>query len=152
MISEPGSVASVPGDTAFLPAAVLPGRTRDLFQRLYGAGMVVRFDGRRWEIDAVEFWRHDQKLHLRELDGAGRVRTREEWARNVEFEADEEPSRITGAGLEAALGDLSMALGNPCLDWSACASIEEALIRYATERFREQASAQRDPATGGHEQ
>ena len=74
MISEPGSVASVPGDTALLPAAVPPGRARDLFQRRYGAGTVVCFDGRRWEIDAVEFWLTDEKLHLRELEGAGRVR------------------------------------------------------------------------------
>jgi len=54
-------------------------------RREYRAGSFVRYDGRRWEIDAVEFWRHDEKLHLRELDGAGRVRTREEWARDVEF-------------------------------------------------------------------
>lgn len=47
--------------------------------------MVVIFKDRRWEIDAVEFWEWDQRLTLREIDGAGRVRTREVWAAEVTF-------------------------------------------------------------------
>lgn len=69
-------------------------RPQDPSRRAYRAGMIVRYDGRRWEVDAVEFWGSDEKLHLRELDGAGHVRTREEWARNVEFSpAQPEPKR-----------------------------------------------------------
>ena len=51
--------------------------------------MVVRFAGRRWGVEAVEFWSNDEKLQLRAIDGAGRVSTRVEWAKNVEFEAGE---------------------------------------------------------------
>lgn len=86
VIPNPGPVAEEPGEAAPLPAAVPPGRARDFFRRAYRAGMVVRFEGRRWEIDSVEFWERDEKLSIRELDGAGRVKTREAWARNVEFE------------------------------------------------------------------
>lgn len=57
--------------------------------RMYRSGMMVRNDGRLWEIEAVEFWESDEKLHLRQFHGAGRVRTLEEWARNVRFEDGE---------------------------------------------------------------
>lgn len=96
-ISEPGPVASSPGDTAPLPAAVPPVRARDFFRRAYRAGMVVRFDGRRWEVDCVEFWRRDEKLSLREIDGVGRVRTREVWASKVEIDAHTMPEDLPPA-------------------------------------------------------
>lgn len=83
---DPGPVDPFQGEPAPLPAAVPPGRARHFLSRAYCAGMVVRFEERRWEIDSVEFWRHDEKLSLRDLDGVGRVKTREVWASQCEFD------------------------------------------------------------------
>lgn len=53
--------------------------------RKYRAGMVVRFEGRRWQINAVEFWETHERLSLYELDGKARVVTREVRSTDVEF-------------------------------------------------------------------
>jgi hypothetical protein len=59
-----------------------------LSRRAYRAGMVVLYRDRRWEVDAVEFWSHAEKLTLRSLDADGRVKSFEVWSHEVFF-ADE---------------------------------------------------------------
>lgn len=53
--------------------------------RKYRAGMVVLFREKRWEIDAVEFWRGKEKLTLRALAADSRVKVFEVWSHDVEF-------------------------------------------------------------------
>ena len=53
--------------------------------RKYRAGMVVLFNGQRFEVDGVEFWEHDEKLTLRAIDGNDSAKTKWVWAHQVEF-------------------------------------------------------------------
>lgn len=91
--------------------------------REYRARMVVLFKEQSWEIDAVEFWSHGEKLTLRTLDGDRRVKTFEAWAHEVVFTDEVAPAIADSKLSEAdALGgyyvqDMRTVVGN-------CASFE----------------------------